>query len=337
MDPSLLSSTSKTGNDWLDSILRNPLKSGGPSVGSGFTGAMSDGSPVPGTSLATTTPALEGTVEGGATSAGNWSKILNGVGRYSGFALPATIAAAPALQGPNAFGGDVQTQMNNAKASDDADRNQLWNGVNTVKHWFGGGNTAPATAAAPAAQYPPSTLTQSQRQPPPPNPPTDIGNQGPKTPLPPPINLPIDTAYSRPTPPRRPGAPNLGYGVPQQPAAAQQAPSPMFTTIDRPNADVAGGRSVAGQLAPQYFNQAREPGGPARMGALDLSGLFSHPAVAQAAAQHPAVQGAMAAGPNMSSGGGQATARAPVVQPGRFNAGKFFRNPANWQYPNMPF
>ena len=58
-------------------------------------------------------------------------------------------------------------------------------------------------------------------------------------------------------------------------------PSNMFTTIDRPNADTAGGPSFAGQLAPQYFNRAREPGGPAQMGALDLSGLFNHPAVAQ--------------------------------------------------------
>ena len=69
-------------------------------------------------------------------------------------------------------------------------------------------------------------------------------------------------------------------------------PQPGWTTIDRPNADVAGGRSVGGQLAPQYFNRAREPGGPAQMGAFDFSTLFNHPQVAQAAAQHPAVQAA---------------------------------------------
>ena len=37
-----------------------------------------------------------------------------------------TVLAAPALQGPNAFGGDVNKQMAAAKASDDADRNQFW-------------------------------------------------------------------------------------------------------------------------------------------------------------------------------------------------------------------
>ena len=184
----------------------------------------------------------------------------------------------------------------------------------------------------------------------------------PPPPTPPDINLP---QFDVPRPPMRPfvrgpvpypmpqtqhGAPNLGYGVPgaqrQQQQQQQQAPSPMFTTIDRPNADVAGGRSVGGQLAPQYFNQAREPGGPAQMGALDLSGLFSHPAVAAAAAAHPAVRGAMAA-PNMDDaalgqqildGGGGRSGRARAqAAPRRFDAGKFFSNPANYQYPNMPY
>ena len=121
---------------------------------------------------------------------------------------------------------------------------------------------------------------------------------------------------------QRAGQPNLGYGVPgasQQPAAPQ-APSPMFTTIDRPNADVAGGRSVAGQLAPQYFNRAREPGGPAQMGALDLSGLFNHPAVAQAAAAHPMVQAAARA-PVQGPLSALAPQRAPMVQRQPANTG----------------
>ena len=120
------------------------------------------------------------------------------------------------------------------------------------------------------------------------------------------------------TPVQRAGAPNLGYGVPgAQPAAAPQAPSPMFTTIDRPNADTAGGPSRAGQLAPQYFNQAREPGGPAQMGALDLSGLFNHPAVAQAAAAHPMVQAAARA-PVQGPLSALAPQRAPVMQASPF-------------------
>jgi hypothetical protein len=107
-----------------------------------------------------------------------------------------------------------------------------------------------------------------------------------------------------------PGGAPAAAAPPADPFAIH--PSNAFTTIDRPNADVAGGRSVAGQLAPQYFNQAREPGGPAQMGALDLSGLFNHPAVAQAAAAHPAVQGAMAALANPAPA--PTRARAPVMQ-----------------------
>ena len=118
---------------------------------------------------------------------------------------------------------------------------------------------------------------------------------------------------------QRAGAPNLGYGVPgAQPAAAPQAPSPMFTTIDRPNADTAGGPSCAGQLAPQYFNQAREPGGPAQMGALDLSGMFNHPAVAQAAAAHPMVQAAARAPVQGPLSALAPTARAPMMQATHF-------------------
>ena len=67
------------------------------------------------------------------------------------------------------------------------------------------------------------------------------------------------------------------------------------------------------------------------MGALDLSGLFNHPAVAAQAAAHPAVQGALAAQqggqwagtPNMDNAAlgqsvlnaGGRSARAPMIQP----------------------
>ena len=154
--------------------------------------------------------------------------------------------------------------------------------------------------------------------PPPPPPPINLPPFNVPPPpgnLPPFVRGPIPAAMPQHTPVQRAGAPNLGYGVPgAQPAAAPQAPSPMFTTIDRPNADTAGGPSRAGQLAPQYFNQAREPGGPAQMGALDLSGLFNHPAVAQAAAAHPMVQAAARAPVQGPLSALAPTARAPVVQ-----------------------
>ena len=157
-----------------------------------------------------------------------------------------------------------------------------------------------------------------------------LGQTSPITGPPPPPTMTLPPGYP-PLPPPRPmaavpplpigarapvqhaGSPNLGYGVPGVQPSAPQAPSPMFTTIDRPNADVSGGRSVAGQLAPQYFNRAREPGGPAQMGALDLSGLFNHPAVAQAAAAHPMVQAAARA-PVQGPLSALAPQRAPVVQ-----------------------
>ena len=186
--------------------------------------------------------------------------------------------------------------------------------------------TQTGTAIAPGSQTSPVTapmpLTQPQGMPgravpPPMGPPIPPGGL-PPPPLPPtrpwgaipPIPMGVPQH-----PLQRAGAPNLGYGVPQ-PAQDPFAihPSAAFTTIDRPNADIAGGRSVAGQLAPQYFNQAREPGGPAQMGALDLSGLFNHPAVAQAAAAHPAVQAAARAPVQGPLSALAPRAAAPVVQ-----------------------
>jgi hypothetical protein len=78
-----------------------------------------------------------------------------------------------------------------------------------------------------------------------------------------------------------PGSVNLGHGVPgttmsQTPQPAANSP---FTTLDyRPNS------------GPNERNRGSPVGT-----ALDLSGLFNHPAVAAAAAAHPAVQAHVAA------------------------------------------
>jgi hypothetical protein len=141
--------------------------------------------------------------------------------------------------------------------------------------------------------------------------------------------------------PRAPASYNLGNGA-QTPAAAATPPNPNFAAFDRPNADIVGGSTVPGQLSAA----PREPGGPAQMGMLDLSRMFSHPA---AAAAHPAVQGALAGGgwqvgaPNMNDAalgqqimgngwsGGRAPARAPMVQPGSFGAGtNKYSTPNRW-------
>ena len=327
---------SMAGNSSLDPILKSPLRSSGPAAGSGFSpGSMAGdvygtaingvpggataptSGPAPtGTSVAKYVPPLTGEVEGPA------SKLLRLGGRLGAGSLGASVFAAPALQGPNAFGGDVNKQMAAAKASDDADRNQFWQ---FWQHPLGytnplaTQNAPPTTSSAPAsvATDPPTlTRTQDQRYPPvPPTtnsyPPGPPGPPGPFVRGPIPAGMPQMTAH-----PSQRGAPNLGYGVPQAPPFDPGAihPSNMFTTIDRPNADTAGGPSFAGQLAPQYFNRAREPGGPAQMGALDLSGMFNHPAVAQAAAAHPMVQAAARAPVQGPLSALAPTARAPVVQ-----------------------
>ena len=165
----------------------------------------------------------------------------------------------------------------------------------------------PTAAAAPAATAPVPYTGQgpgrSPSGPVPPGPPTD-------TPLPPfnrgpiPYNLPPNGPIRVPLTQQRPrgggggggrgrgGGGGGGGGAQAAPPMVNLQPQPGWTTIDRPNADIAGGRSVAGQLAPQYFTPAHTPGGPAQMGAFDFSTLFNHPQVAAAAAQHPAVQAA---------------------------------------------
>ena len=292
-------------SDW-DKVLKSPLNSSGPAAGSGFSGE------IPGQTI-NTLP--ESVAESPA------ARMLRLGGRLGAGSLGATVLAAPALQGPNAFSGDVNKQMAAAKASDDADRTQFWK---FWQHPLGYTNplatqdappTSTSSAPASAATDPPTlTRTQDERYPPAP-PTTNSYPPGPPGPF---VRGPIPFGMPQHAPVQRAGQPNLGYGVPgAQPAAAPQAPSPMFTTIDRPNADVAGGRSVAGQLAPQYFNQAREPGGPAQMGALDLSSLFNHPAVAAQAAAHPMVQAAARA-PVQGPLSALAPQRAPMAQASPF-------------------
>jgi len=166
--------------------------------------------------------------------------------------------------------------------------------------------TQPQTAPAPPSGAPTATAT------PPPTPPGSPPLPPPRPPnLPPFIRGPIP--YSGGNAPPAPQHVNLGYGVPGAPPLppfdpGAIHPSNAFTTIDRPNADIVGGPTRPGYLSAD----PHEPGGPARMGALDLSGLFNHPAVAAAAAAHPAVQGALAA---QNAQAQQAPrARAPVVQ-----------------------
>lgn len=246
----------------------------------------------------------------------------------------------------------------------------LYNQANSFNDWFNGTTIGKWLNAAAGAQTPhwgpahPGSPTNPMTQ-------TGAYNPsqiGPRVPIPPSVPPPTPPGGWPLPPPRPPGpfvrgplpvspnmpnaqapsaqrAPqniNLGYGAP-----AAAAPSPMFTTIDRPNADIVGGRSVAGQLAPQYFTPAREPGGPAQMGALDLSRLFSRPqpptptpppgaAPAQTGGQGYNVAGMFNNLPNntFNQGGASAprVARAPAMQ-----RQPFFANPRNWQYPNIPF
>jgi hypothetical protein len=76
---------------------------------------------------------------------------------------------------------------------------------------------------------------------------------------------------------------------------------PGWTTIDRPNADIVGGPTRPGYLSASYdpytgSNRGpREPGGPARMGAFDLSTLWNpQAAAAPAAAAAPVRAGSTA-------------------------------------------
>jgi hypothetical protein len=224
---------------------------------------------------------------------------------------------------------------------------------------YGGGQTqtAPATQTQPQTALAPSggTPTATSTPPPPPNinlPPFNVP--------PPPGNLP---PFNRgPIPygnaPPAPQHVNLGYGAPGAPPAAPPFdpgaihPSNAFTSIDRPNADISGGPTRGGWLSASYDPStgsnrgAREPGGPARMSALDLSGLFNRGAAPPpAGALASPGWGAAAGTPNMNNAmlgmqlqnaGIPTGARAQAPAAG-FSNKKFFSNPGNWQYPNMPF
>ena len=267
----------------------------------------------PGTSVAKYNPGIQGEVEGGSspTPGSNGLPIGGALGTGAGLLLGGPTTDQGVYDNANNFGRWF-------------DSTRVGQGLN----WLTGSKsptwgTPPQAGAAPPGSQPqtqtqtqsqPDTLTQGGKAPPPIDlPPFTINGGGGK--LPPFVRGPIPFGAPQHTPAQRAGAPNLGYGVPQPPPQDPFAihPSNAFTTIDRPNADISGGRSVAGQLAPQYFNRAREPGGPAQMGALDLSGLFNHPAVAQAAAAHPMVQAAARA-PVQGPLSALAPQRAPMVQ-----------------------
>jgi hypothetical protein len=199
--------------------------------------------------------------------------------------------------------------------------------------------TQPQTAPAPPSGAPTATATA-----PPPPPPGYPPLPPPRPPdnLPPFVRGPIPFNMPQRGVPRAPQGYNLGYGgAGPASAAPPAAPSPMFTSIDRPNADIVGGPTRPGYLSAD----PHEPGGPARMGALDLSGLFNRGGAA------PPPAGALA-GPDWSAAAGTPNMNNAMLGMQLQNAGiptgrgaraqvpparKFFGNPANWQYPNMPF
>jgi hypothetical protein len=287
-----------------------------------------------------------------------------------GVPMPTQPTANPMTMPGLPLGGALATGVDalaNAPTTDQG----VYNNANSFNDWFDStrvgkalnwatGHNAPrwgsAAQTAPAA-YSPSPIASpvtapgaapQMGMPAPPNIPPPPTGPGISATIPPFNVSPRPAFQSAPPPrgaaPRAPSSINLGYGAPAA-AAPPAAPNPMFTGIDRPNADIVGGPTVPGQLSAA----PREPGGPARMGALDLSGLFNHPAVAAAAAQHPAVQGALAAqnaAPNMDNAmlgmsiqnagltGGGGGARAPMVQPrnvGNFGAGtNQYGTPNRW-------
>jgi hypothetical protein len=242
-----------------------------------------------------------------------FNPMLTGLTNAATEGVAGSVLAAPSLVGPTYGNGPIDEQMKNAIAADNAERQKA---LNFWQHPFGFTNPlatqSPAAAPAPITQTGPLSQSRGVAVPPfPPSPPPP-GPPGAGPPLPPPrpmVAAPFPVGAPQGAVPRAPQSYNLGYGGGTPAAAAPPAaPSPMFTTIDRPNADIVGGPTRPGYLSAD----PHEPGGPARMGALDLSGLFNHPAVAAAAAAHPAVQGALAA---QNAQAQQAPrARAPVVQ-----------------------
>jgi hypothetical protein len=279
------------------------------------------GAPAPGIrTVPTTRPSVKDLIPSGSSLAGDAS-AMTGLG----------ILAAPTLVGPTAFGGNVNTQMKDAIASDNAERQKA---INFWQHPFGFTNPfatqSPATAptpqpaspvAAPAPAPAPVAAPGSQPQMgapwPPGSPPPPFGpappSQGPKAPIPPFISGPVPVYQGHA--PRAPSNINLGYGAPAAPPQDPFAihPSNAFVAIPRPNADpgtrggMLGGNAGMANIGSTYG--PRGTGGAPLATALDLSQMFNHPAVAAAAAAHPAVQGALAA-----QNVGPAPARAPAVQ-----------------------
>ena len=184
------------------------------------------------------------------------------------------------------------------------------------KSWLGQllnratGQTEPkwgtATQTAPYAPSPIASPAPPAAPPPPPGISATI----------PPFNVSPRPPFQSAPPPRAPPGYNLGYGgaspaalPPPDPFAIH--PSNAFTAIPRPNADpgirggMLGGNAGMANIGATYG--PRGTGGAPLATALDLSSMFNHPAVAAAAAAHPAVQGALAAQ-------NAAPARAPTVQ-----------------------
>lgn len=376
MDPSQLlgSSALSTGDPALDALLQSQFRSSGPAAGSGFSpGSMAGDiygtaiNSVPsGATAPTSGPAPTSASVGAGVAESPAARMLRLGGRLGAGSLGATVLAAPALQGPNAFGGDVNKQMASAKASDDADRNQFWK---FWQHPLGYTNplatqdAPPTTSSAPAsAATDPPTLTRTQDQRYPPVPPTTNsyppGPPGPTVRGPIPIEIPQMTVH----PSQR--APNLGYGVPgAQPTPASDPINPLPGHYRASVGNARGATWVPGGMdnpAPQIFrgpttmygapNYGKGPigaqnyyqPGSAPMGPGDWTGTgpVAGPLAAFAGNNPQSTSsGGRGGGRFQMPASASAPARAPMIQPQGTHFGstarKVFGNPAMWQYPNV--
>jgi hypothetical protein len=153
---------------------------------------------------------------------------------------------------------------------------------------------------------PPHTLTPGPSVPPSPS---QYNRAGPAE-----INVPLASQYNRAGPaeinvPLASGGTGGPFTPPMHPSSTGLMPSPSqvnlgtgmpaspFAWINRPNADPLGG--------------ARGGGGSPMMSALDLSGIFNHPAVQAALAGRPVQQPAVLQKPNLNP----STQPQPFVQP----------------------
>ena len=280
--------------------------------------------------------------------------------------------AAPTMVGPTAFGGDTNTQMKDAAAADDADRNQFWD---FWKHPFGQ-NAAPAPAVAPGSQTSPVTapitqpgsgiLPQARGSLPPPPTMTPPPPGGIIPPFPPPRPMaaipPLPIGARAPV--QHAGSPNLGYGVPgAQPAPASDPINPLPGHYRASVGNARGATWVPGGMdnpAPQIFRgptttYGAPNYGKGRSAARTIISQAPLPWEPGDWTGTGPVAGPLAAfaGNNPQStssggrGGGQfqmpasasAPARAPMIQPQGTHFGstarRVFGNPAMWQYPNV--